>query len=186
MTRTELEKMNRAELMGIADSILLKNRSPMTKAALIQGILDAQESDLQRDAEIAAEDAQDGGDEKQPVVSIEDYRKIHAAPTQKLQELLASGSLDGSPERREAVERELLERRELDKPKSKLQERTFRITKGGRIWVGGCPFDVPVGAVVSRLTHDLGTLKGSGIEMVEVTEVETRLDQFDRPVTVAT
>ncbi len=44
----------------------------------------------------------------------------------------------------------------------------FRVTKGGRAMIGGRLCDIKVNARVTRLTHDLKTLKLQGIELTLV------------------
>ncbi len=190
----DLDELTKDELYELATKLEIKGRSQLSRQDLLEAVKGAQ---AERDAleaaakqqNQAAEGAPPSADPDAPEqeLSVEELRKITAGKTDQLELILED---DLEPYLRVAIEAELNARRSKARAEQEAQEAQsalvrWRVVRGGRyVTKDAYVTTLPVGSVITELTHDLEHVKRQGIELARIETLSTERDQLGNPITV--
>lgn len=188
MADVSLDKLSKDDLYQLATDLAVQGRSGMTRKELLEAVSSAQaaaEAEASKAAGEAADEAA-GGRPEQEQLTVEEGRKIMHASEDQLAAVVQAPNLEEY--KRKAIENELRRRAAKRKADEEaLQAQTpierWRVSKGGR-YVGKDGFitTLPVGSLVTPLTHDLAHVRQQKIELERCESVTVQLDQLGRPV----
>ncbi len=187
MADTSLEKLTKDELYQLATDLGVTGRSNMTRQQLLEAVTAAQAAQEAEAARAEGEPEIGSKEQEEEQLTVEEGRKIMHASAEQLTAVAQAPSLE--PHKRKAIENELARRAAKRKADEEaLQAQTpierWKVTKGGR-YVGKDGFitTLPIGSVVTELTHDLAHVRQQKIELERCELVTVSLDQLGRAIT---
>jgi hypothetical protein len=174
----ELLGFSRSDLSEYAADRGVAHAGKLTKAKLVAALLELRASGtLPDDEERPAENEADDSDDKDEPEAItpDEARKFEGAPDETIEDWL-DRHRDARQCLRDFAELTLAKRRAakakqsaVDAMKSDLGY--YRVTKGGRLCLGGLWTMLPAGSCVTEATHNLADLRAQGFELEPVREV---------------